>query len=159
MNFLWPRRRKKEQLSGHLTAGAWQDQLNPPPEPDPAPGIPFDPHSPDMPLPRLPTPQPPPVYGSNYPPPEPIPQQEAAAPARRRLQLPRRWMAVITAIGMVLTVLVFIDGLGFIHSGTVRDIVAVLIAAFTPLVVYFIPDWRPPTKGGPDASAPAKPPD
>jgi len=90
--------------------------------------------------------------------PEPSPQ-EVAAPARRRLQLPRRWMAVVTAIGGVLTVLVFIDGLGFINSTTVRDVVAVLIAALTPLVVYFVPDWKLPTRGGPDARAPAKPPD
>jgi hypothetical protein len=116
------------------------------------PGVPFDPDAPgNLPLPTTtPTYQPGPLPGL---PPLPTPATTAPEPSRPKLQLSRGWMAIITAVGMFLTVLMLIDGWGLVTSGTLRDWIAVIIAGLTPLVVYFLPSWKPPTttKETPDA--------
>lgn len=53
---------------------------------------------------------------------------------------------IATAVGMTLTVLTMIDGLGFVPTDA-HEIVAVMFAALTPIAVALIPDYKPPQGG------------
>lgn len=52
---------------------------------------------------------------------------------------------IATIIGMTLTILTMINGLGGVIPPDAHDVVAVMLAGLTPLAVYFLPQ---PPKGG-----------
>ena len=64
-------------------------------------------------------------------------------PAPKPRELGGATKAIVTALGMLLTVLALISGLGFIPADA-REIFAIVIAAITPVVVYFVPNFKLP---------------
>lgn len=75
----------------------------------------------------------------------PIPAPRAPGPvataAKRELKGATK--TIVAALGMLLTVLAMVSGLGFIPPDA-REIIAVMIAAVTPVVVFFVPEYKPP---------------
>jgi len=88
----------------------------------------------------------------------PQPQAQMSAqwqlpPVRAAARQPRGWLAaVISLVGMLITVLTLITGLGIL-SPDARDAIAVVLAVLTPIAVFYAP-----TKGVSDAVTTEPPP-
>lgn len=82
------------------------------------------------------------------PPPRPVPapQKPAGPVVRAERELGGAAKAIATAIGIALTILTMVNGLGGIIPPDAHEIVAIIIGGLTPLVVYWLPNWLP--KGG-----------